>query len=281
MFSEDDSLERYPPKIDDNHEAGTPLAFFTLVFALSLPFWVLGYVFDVELMPGLPLASLMVVCPALAAVILRWRAFGGRRAVAFLGRAVDVRRLSGPAFIALLILINPVIYAVSYAIQRAMGVDLPAPDIRLGPTLVLLALFLVAATAEELGWTGHVLEPLRRRWGIVGAGLIIGLACALWHVVALVQVGRAIDWILWWALGTVTARVLIVWLYTRTGQSVFGISLYHALSNLCWQSFPVQGSYFDPRIDALVTVAIAIVLVRNTPAKRPDARDGVNDEKTA
>lgn len=262
-------------------QAGTPLAFFTLVFALSLPFWVLGYVFDVELMPGLPLASLMVVCPALAAVILRWRTFGGRRAVAFLGRALDIRRLSGPPFIALLILINPVIYAASYAIQSAMGVDLPAPDIRLGPTLVLLALFLVAATAEELGWTGHVLEPLRRRWGIVGAGLIIGLVCAAWHLVALVQVGRAMDWVLWWALGTVTARVIIVWLYTRTGQSVFGISLYHALSNLCWQTFPVQGSYFDPRIDALVTVAIAIVFVRNAPRQRPDTTIGVDDEKAS
>jgi len=250
---------------DDDQAAGTPLAFFALVAALSLPFWVLGYYFNVELMPGLPLASLMVVCPTLAAIILRWRAFGGRRAMAFLARALDIRRLSGPAFIALLILINPVIYAASYAIQLAMGVDLPAPDIRLGQTLVLLAVFLVAATAEELGWTGHVLDPLLRRWGIVRAGLIVGVACALWHVVALVQVGRPADWVLWWALGTVAARVLIAWLYTRTGQSVFGISLYHALSNLCWQSFPVQGSYFDPRIDALVTVAITVVLVRTAP----------------
>lgn len=258
-------MNRSPPDTHDRDEAGTPLAFFTLVFALSLPFWVLGYVFDVQLMPGLPLASLMVICPVLAAIILRWRAFGGRRALAFLGRALDVRRLSGPPFIALLILINPLIYVASYAIQGAMGVELPPPDVRLGPTLILLAIFLIAATAEELGWTGHVLEPLRRRWGIAGAGLIIGVVCATWHLVALVQVGRAAEWVLWWALGTVAARVLIVWLYTRTGQSVFGISLYHALSNLCWQTFPVQGSYFDPRIDALVTIVITIAFVRNAP----------------
>ena len=245
-----------------------PYAFFALVFVLSIPFWVLGAIVDWELMPGLPLSSLMVVCPALAALILRWRAYGRRGAMALLARAVDVRRLRSPLFIALLVLINPAIYAGAYVIQRATGVDLPAPEIQLGLTLILFAIFLIAATAEELGWSGYALDPLQRRWGIVRSGLIIGLVWAVWHLVALGQADRSLEWVIWWTLGTVAARVLMVWLYNRTGRAVFGMSLYHAISNVCWQTFPVQGSFYDPRIDALLTVAVVIGVLWAWPGER-------------
>ena len=246
---------------DDRDKDGAPYAFFALVFILSLPFWWLGAVFDYELMPGLPLSSLMVVCPALAAFILRWRESGRGAAVVFLARAFDILRMRAPLFVAMLLLINPGLYATSYAIQTAIGVDLPAPDIRLGTTLILLAVFLIAAIAEELGWTGYALEPLQRRWGMVGTGAIIGLVAAAWHLAALGQVDRSTEWIAWWVLGTVAARVLIVWLYNHTGKSVFAIALYHAISNVCWQTYPVQGSYFDPRIDGLLTVALVIAVL--------------------
>ena len=246
---------------DNQDSRAAPVAFFALVFLLSLPFWGLGAVAGLELMPGLPVSSLMVVCPALAAFILRWRAYGRGRAIALLARAVDVSRLRSPFMIAALLLINPGLYVASYLIQVAIGVDPPAPDIRLGPTLGLLAVFLVAATLEELGWTGHALEPLQRRWGVVRAGLIIGLVASAWHWVALAQAGRSLEWVMWWTLGTVAARVLIVWLYNLTGRSVFAISLYHAISNVCWQTYPVQGSYFDPRIDAVLTMAVVIAIL--------------------
>lgn len=253
---------------ESQNQRDAPYVFFALVFALSIPFWVLGAISDRELMPGLPLSSLMVVCPALAALILRWRVFGRRGALAFLTRAVDVRRLRSPVFIALLVLINPGMYVASYLIQRAIGVHLPTPDIQLGPTLLLFAIFLIAATAEELGWTGYALDPLQHRWGIVRSGLIIGLVWAVWHLVALGQADRSVEWVIWWTLGTVAARVLMVWLYNQTGRAVFGMSLYHAISNVCWQTFPVQGSHFDPRIDALLTIVVVIAALWAWPGER-------------
>lgn len=243
----------------DQSQTDAPYAFFALVFLLSIPFWILGTVVDQDLMPGLPLSSLMVVCPGLAALTLRWRASGRRGAFVLLARVLDARRLRTPWLVALLVLINPGLYAASYGIQRAIGVDLPTPDIQIGPTLFLLALFLIAAMAEEVGWTGYALEPLQHRWGVVGAGLMIGVVAVAWHLPALVQAERAIDWVIWWAFGTVASRVLLVWLYDNTGRSVFGISLCHALSNVSWQTYPVQGSYFDPSIMALLTLAVVIL----------------------
>src|ERR1700690_3615753 len=48
----------------------SPLKFFLLVFAVSIPFWVIGALTGLQLLPGVPVAALMFVCPATAAVIL-------------------------------------------------------------------------------------------------------------------------------------------------------------------------------------------------------------------
>lgn len=252
----------------NGNDGFSPVAFFALVFALTLPFWVLGAVVDWELMPGLPLSSLMVISPALAAFILRWKAVGLRRAGAFLARAVDVWRLRSLPMIALLLLVNPGVYAASYIIQSAIGVDLPAPDIRFGTTLGLFVIFLIAAMGEELGWTGHALEPLQRRIGMISAGLVIGLVWAAWHFVPLGQAGRSIEWVMWWTLGTVAARMLMVWFYNQTGHSVFALSVYHAISNTCWQTYPVQGSLYDPRFNALLMIALVILVLRPRRGKQ-------------
>jgi len=48
----------------------SPLTFFVLVFALSLPFWLAAALTSFELLPALPVTSLVVVCPVTAAAIL-------------------------------------------------------------------------------------------------------------------------------------------------------------------------------------------------------------------
>lgn len=235
--------------------------FFALIFLLTLPFWIVGATVGLELMPGLPLSSLMVVAPALAAFLIHWSSQGRKRAIGFLARAFDISRLRSPVIVGLLLLTNPLIYAVSYVLQTMLGVDLPSPDVRFGPTLVLFSAFFVAATLEELGWTGHALELLRKRWSTFQTGLILGVIWAVWHFVPLLQVGRSVEWILWWTVGTVAARVLMVWFYERTGRGVFILSVYHAISNTCWQLYPEQGSFYDPRINAAVTVLLVMIVV--------------------
>jgi hypothetical protein len=54
-------------------ERRSPLKFFLLVFALSAPLWLIGAVTPLELLPGLPVSSLMAFCPLIAASILVYR----------------------------------------------------------------------------------------------------------------------------------------------------------------------------------------------------------------
>jgi len=154
----------------------------------------------------------------------------------------------------------PGVMILSYTLMRLMGVSLPTPQI---PVLVALAMFLaffVGALAEELGWSGYVIDPMQDRWGALQAGILLGLVWAVWHIVALVQAHRTPAWIAWWCLNTVAIRVVMVWLYNNTGKSVFGAALFHTTINVTWQLFPVHGSYYDPRVTSLIMIFLAAVV---------------------
>jgi uncharacterized protein len=240
---------------------GSPLVFFLLTFALAVPFWLLGGVVEFQLLPGLPAAALSVVCPGLAALILTRRDGGPKAARALLRRAFDYERIKAKAWYAPILLINPAISVLSYATLRFMGTDVPLPAIPILSTLALCVLFFISALAEELGWSGYAIDPMQSRLGTLRASLLLGALWAAWHFVALAQAHRAVEWVAWWSLGTVAARVIMVWLYNHTGKSVFGAALFHAASNLCWQRFPIHGSFFDPRVTGLITAAVAVVVI--------------------
>jgi hypothetical protein len=53
----------------------------------------------------------------------------------------------------------------------------------------------------------------------------------------------------------------MVWLYNNSAKSVFGAVLFHAASNVCWQTFPIHGSFFDPRVTGLIAAFVAVVMI--------------------
>jgi membrane protease YdiL (CAAX protease family) len=237
----------------------SPLAFFLLVFALSLPFLILGAVRPRELLPGLPVAALMVVCPALAASLVVYREQDGHAVAALLRRAADAGRIP-PLWYLPILLLMPCLTLLVYGWMRMAKAPLPEPSVPLTGAAGLFLVFFVSAVGEEVGWTGYVLDPLQDRAGALTAALVIGLVWAAWHIIPLVQAHRATPWIAWWGLGTVGSRILMVWLYDNGGRSVFGASLYHAISNLCWQLFPNAGSHYDPRRTAILILLAAAVV---------------------
>lgn len=222
-----------------------------------------------QLLPGLPMAALMFVCPGLAAAILLGRAQGASGVSALFRRAIDYKVLTPGAWYLPLLLFNPTVFAVSYIVMRMLGAPVPAPEIEVVPALGLCAVFLVTALAEELGWSGYALDPLQQTWGAQRTGLLLGAACAVFHWVALAEAHRSFGWIAWWSLWTVAQRIIMVWLYNNTRKSLFAAILVHASSNICWQLFPLRGSLFDPRITGLITTILAIVAIlqRSGPVK--------------
>ena len=242
----------------------SPFTFFVLVYALSIPFWVAGEVTSFQLLPGLPVSALMFVCPVAAAAILvyRERKFAGVKQL--LARALDFKRVTATIWYVPTLLLMPCIMALSFGALRLMGVPVPVPLFSvdsIGTILVLFVAIFFAALCEELGWSGYALDPLQERFDALGAALLIGGEWAMWHFVPLLQVPRSPVFIAWWSLGTVAARVIIVWLYNNTGRSVFIAALFHSMMNLTWQMFPINGSYYDPRVTGLITAIVAAVVV--------------------
>jgi membrane protease YdiL (CAAX protease family) len=240
--------------------AASPLLFIALVLVLSVPFWVVGTHYSVELLPGLPLAAIAVVCPLIAASILVRRERGSAGVKAHLQRSFDWRRIAPPIWYLPILLLCPAVAVLSYAVMRLLDWPVPAPQISWTAAVMLSALFFISALGEESGWSGYLIDPLQERFGAVPASIVLGLVWAGWHLVPLLQAGRAPDWIAWWCLGTVSLRVLHTWLYNNTCKSVFGAILFHATNNVSWQLFPNSGSHYDPRINGLIVSAVAVLV---------------------
>jgi membrane protease YdiL (CAAX protease family) len=143
--------------------------------------------------------------------------------------------------------------------MRGLGWPLAAPQVSVATAVVMFLGFFVAAFGEELGWSGYAIDPLQERWQALPAAVVVGVVWAVWHWVPLVQADRPAAWIGWWALNTVALRILIVWIYNNTGQSVFAAALFHAMSNVSTITF---AEFYDPRLTGpIIAVAAAIVTV--------------------
>ncbi len=241
----------------------SPLTFFLLVFALSLPFWLLGAIaehFSIGLPFNLPVSALMFVCPLIAAFILvsREEQPGGRSRL--LKRVFDLKRIRHKIWYVPIIFLNPLLFLLSYGVMRLLRLPLPEPYIPFLTIPILFVVYFISAACEEGGWMGYAVDPMQARWSAFTTSLLLGSVWALWHVVPDIQAHRTPTYIAWQGLFTVATRILIVWLYNNTGKSVFAAILFHDMSNVSYALFPNNGSHYDPAITgALIAITAVIV----------------------
>jgi hypothetical protein len=235
------------------------LTFFVLVFVLSIPFWAAGALSASQLLPALLISALGFLCPA--AAILAYRVNGRAGVAALFKRSFDFGRIGAKGWLAPVILLQPGIMALSYRVIRLAGTPIPAAQFSFLTAFGLLVVFFFAGLGEELGCRDISLIPCRNavgRWepacclGWSGRCGISSRCCR--------RSGRG-GFMAWWSLGTLASRVIIVWLYNNNGKSVFVAAVFHAIINLTWQLFPVNGSYYDPRVTGLIAAVVAVVVV--------------------
>ena len=245
------------PSVSKNRSA---LTFFGLTFALSVSFWIAGAVTKLQLLPAIPVSALGLVCMVGAASILVYRENGLASVLVLLKRSFDFNRVTAKIWYLPTILLMPCIMVSSYVVMRLMGVELPAPQVSFVATLILCVVFFIAALGEELGWSGYAIDGLQDRFGALGGALLLGVVWVVWHLIPLLSVQRSLTWIAWWSLSTVAYRVIITWLYNNTGRSVFIAALFHATINVTYFLFPIQGSYYDPRVTGLIVAFVAAII---------------------
>lgn len=256
---------------------GGPWSFFALVFALAAPFWLLGAVVPgpAGAPMGLPASALQFVCPGVAALILRYRRGGGVPLRRGLGTLVAPRPVAhGWTWYAIALGLVPVALVLAYRVLWLAGATPTGPVTPVTAAPALLAVFAVSAAFEEAGWMGYALPRLRRRRNALSAGLILGVVWAVFHLVPLFEAGRPPAWIAGWFVGTVAARVLIVWLCANA-RALLPAILLHTTLNLGGSFFPGYAGA-APQIAlgvilALVAVVVVAVCGRHTLTGRPGA----------
>jgi len=155
----------------------------------------------------------------LLARLLRWRVGGRWYAVALL-----TAPLSTAAVLLALALLSPeFVPAIFTSDGKAILV------------LTGIAVGLVVGLFEELGWTGFAIPRLRLRYGVLTTGLIAGFLWGAWHFMMFWEsdsfsgalplallLARLFSWL-------PAYRVLMVWVYDRTGSLLVAILMHASL----------------------------------------------------
>ena len=132
---------------------------------------------------------------------------------------------------------------------------------------------------EETGWTGFAVPKLRRRYSILSTGLVVGILWGIWHFMiafwASNYLGGVDSWIMFVAgflafylLALPAYRVLLVWVFDRTGENLPMIMLMHAFlsaSTLIFQPSAAGAIAFiwNFVLGIVLWVVVAIVAIKN------------------
>jgi uncharacterized protein len=260
-----------------------PLAvFLTIAYAASAAIFALPLastngigIIDLEL-PGIAPFILLSAISLAGAAFITTALAEGREGVRALRRRVFHFRVN-PAWYAIAVLLLPA--AGLMAAVAAAGVA-PISALASNPAVVVtIALGAVVAFAlvnwwEETAWTGFALERLQPRMGPIAASVVTTWLQALIHVPLVFIAGGVTD-------GRVTAeqvpfylvalfvlpisvRLVLTWIYNRSGRSLPIVGLYHAgLGVAAGSAFiPVLSPSVDPVVVyAGFAVLAAAVLV--------------------
>lgn len=154
------------------------------------------------------------------------------------------KRNIGIKWYAIALLMGPLIMAAIYLVLSLfsnmflpgiMTVENKVPHLIAGLMTGLLAGFF-----EEIGWTGFAIPQLRKKYGVLTVGLLVGLLWAFWHTLPGVWIG--------FGSGTVTSlpllasyfadsflflvvfRVLMVWVYDKTESLLVAMIMHSSLT---------------------------------------------------
>lgn len=222
------------------------LAYFALTFAIS---WG-GFIGAVG--PGgfpgtteqfktlLPIVVVVMIAGPSASGLLLTGLVYGRPGLRELRSRLFKWQVSARWYAAALLIAPALMMVVLLALSSFSTKFLPGivvTDDKAGLVLLGSAMALVAGFFEELGWTGFAIPALRRRYGVLATGLIVGLLWAAWHLLAAFWAGGTVSGILSRVsylvdpfLFLVGFRVLMVWVYEHTESLLVAILMHTSLT---------------------------------------------------
>jgi membrane protease YdiL (CAAX protease family) len=219
------------------------VSYFALTFAIS---WggVLLVIGGPGGIPGIPeqFETLLPVVISAAGILLTSLVDGRAGFRELLSRLLRWR--VGVRWYAVALLTAPLLFtAIPLVLSLLFPEFLPSiftTDDKASLLLLGIAAGLVAGIFEELGWTGFAIPRLRLRYGVLTTGLIVGVLWGAWHFLvnfwssgspsgafSLVLLLHSVLF----SVGILPAfRVLMVWVYDRTGSLLVAMLMHVSLT---------------------------------------------------
>jgi uncharacterized protein len=245
-----------------------PLKFFFLVFAISIPLWIIDTIIHVKtsLMDFSIIDILAAFIPITVASILVYQEEGYVGIKTLFKRIFDFDRITKKCWYLSIIFLPFFLYFLIYIVILISGFPLVHTlNIPFKSIPFLFLLFFLGAICEETGYMGYAIEPMQTRFGALKASILIGIPWAIWHYPSIIQQGHDAVWIAWATLGTVAVRILIVWIFNNTQKSLFACVLFHTMMNLGRPLFPkdkIHNPLVDyPEIHYSVIAVVALIVI--------------------
>ena len=240
--------------------------FLMLLFGLSIPCWVLGSIYDIQIFTGLKLFQLPLAMPMVAALILVYKEKRKKGVMALLKRTYDFRNIRPWVWLLPILFIYPSIGLLNNWIQSISGTSIPAPYFSIVVLLGYSTVFFMTY-AEELGLTGYATDTMQQNYSALKSGILLGFIWAGYHIPGFIISGYySFGWIFWHALYTIASRILFVWVYNNSGKSLFSMALFHWTFGLFWSLWPQDNlqravPFYDPRICAIIVIVYILLVV--------------------
>jgi uncharacterized protein len=238
------------------------LQFFLLVFALSIPIWLLGFIVkntSQNLPIELPISALMAVCPLIAAAILVYKKQKMQGVKDLLKQAFDFKKITDTQWYLPIIFLMPALAFISFWYKNEVLLISQTSSSFL-TIFAFFIVFFIGAIGEEIGWSGYIINPLQNQFGALKASIILGSIWAIWHIIPYFQANQTWIWIFWQCIGTVFLRIIMVWIFNNTRKSVFGMVLFHTMINLSPFLMPNNRAHYDPFIFCILLMGIAAII---------------------
>jgi uncharacterized protein len=244
--------------------------FFVLVFALSIPFWILGFIGPdtTKLLPiNLPISALMTFCPMIAAAILIYRKQKMLGVKQLLKQVFDFKKMNNKKWYVPIVLLLPIIALLSFWYVKSTRILIPSTTFSLLSICIFFIAYFIAAIGEELGWSGYIINPMQNKYDALKASIIVGIIWAVWHIIPYYQAHQTTTWIIWQCIGTVFLRIIMVWIFNNAGKSVFAMVLFHTMINISPYLIPNYGANYNPFIFCMLLMIVVVIIIYCWDAK--------------
>ena len=235
------------------------ITYYILVFGISFG-GILAVVGGPKGLPGnpeesekllMPVMLMLFAGPSIGGLLMTWLVYG-RSGFHDLGTRISKWRVNGRWY-AIALLTPPVMFtAVALILSTLSGKYLPGIVVSTDRfSLVVFGLsygIIGGGLLEELGWTGFAIPTLRLKNSVIRTALIVGILWGAWHFMIIYWMSdpngevplllllpiQLFSWL-------PAYRILMLWVYERTGGSLLLAMLMHASLSASMLIFQPQG----------------------------------------